>query len=387
MTAVFSASEIKTQLSQVPRRCAFAVLAVALVTGTPFLAHAQSASDSAQVMETIKKLEARVAALEGEYRRAKQDAAEARAEVQALRRKEAVASAAGNKPAPTAATTPPTNTAALMHTADAPAGLYSMSTKAPQLPSDPGWGGFYAGTAFGLDAVHARESFSEIQNTAYTNTESVLTTSSVGTDISSQTFSGQNLGAVSSLSLGYNYMIDNKDIIGAQVDGGLADTHVNLKGSGMTTGTSTTVNTPGGTSVGTSITTNTSVNDLIENHWLVSALLRGGRVVDPNDYVYLLGGYTYGRFQAEGEGFGLSGGTVGAGWERQVVPGWTLKAEYRYTRFQNKDLFFSNQNSITQSSSGGTSSSQSNTYAEVSHFSDLDMHSVWLGVSHYFGSY
>jgi opacity protein-like surface antigen len=161
---------------------------------------------------------------------------------------------------------------------------------------------------------------------------------------------------------------------------------VNLKGSSVSTSNSTTVDTPPGGLAGTTATASTSAStgltDLIENRWLVSALLRGGRLVDPDDYVYLLGGYTYGRFQAEGEGFGLSGGTIGAGWEKRLVPGWTVKAEYRYTRFQNKDLFLNSQGST----SGTPSTSNSSSSADI-HFSDIDMHSVWVGVSHYFGTY
>ena len=390
MTAVFSVPKVKPQPRRLLRSYAFA-LAVAVATGISSVAHAQSASDSAQVMETIKKLEARVAALEGDYKRAKQDVAEARAEVRALRHNTAIASATTNKQAPIASGAMPTNTAAtLSHATDAPAGLYSMSAKSPR-PIDPGWGGLYVGAAFGLDAVHARESFSETDNIVTTDTGLSVTSVDTGTENIRQAYNGQSLGAVSSLSLGYNYVIDSRDVLGAQVEGGLADTHVNLKGSGALTTTTTIVNTPPGGAAGTSGSTNTNSNttltDLIENHWLVSALLRGGRLVDSSDYVYLLGGYTYGRFQAEGEGFGLSGGTVGAGWERQVVPGWTLKAEYRYTRFQDKDLLFTNQNRQTQATTGGYLSVQNTSVANDTHFSDLDMHSVWVGVSHYFGSY
>jgi opacity protein-like surface antigen len=247
-------------------------------------------------------------------------------------------------------------------------------------------GGFYAGAAFGLDWAHARESISETDNFASTFTQPGLSEVNTQTNSDSFNFTGRSLGAVSSLSLGYNYMIDSKNVVGAQLEGGLTNAPVNLKGSGVSIGNSTTVVTPPGGAAGTTVSTSTSAStgesDSIESRWLVSLLMRGGRLADPDDYIYLLGGYTHGHFQADGDGFGLSGGTIGAGWERRIVPGWTVKAEYRYTRFQNKDLALNSQTSTT----GSSTTSSSSTGGDV-HFSDLDMHSVWVGVSHYFGAY
>jgi outer membrane immunogenic protein len=391
MTSISAASEFKNR----PERRlsvagAFAALTLALAGGTPSLAHAQSAPDLAQVMETVQRLEARVDTLEGDYKRAKQDAAEARAELQALRKKAAIAPTEPNKPAAVVATTPPAKTP-LIHLSDTPTELYSMATKARQIPSDWGWGGFYAGAAFGMSFMHAKENFSQTQNLANTTADPGLHIATTGITTTSQSFSGQTLGAVSGLSLGYNYIVDSKSIVGALVEGGLTDTHVNLKGSGIMTTVQTSVTTPPGGAAGTTSLTNTSANtelsDLLENHWLASFLLRGGRLIDANDYIYLLGGYTYGRFQAEGQSFGLNGGTVGAGWERQIAPGWTLKAEYRYTRFQDKDLVSSTQITNVQSSSGGGSFTDNTLVLGDAHFSDVDMHSVWMGVSHYFGNF
>ena len=76
----------------------------------------------------------------------------------------------------------------------------------------------------------------------------------------SESFSGQTLGAVSGLSLGYNYIVDSKSIVGALVEGGLTDTHVNLKGSGIMTTVQTSVTTPPGGAAGTTSLTNTSAN-------------------------------------------------------------------------------------------------------------------------------
>jgi outer membrane immunogenic protein len=386
MIIICSAHEAKSRLARrLAAASAAAALGLALTAGTPAMVHAQGTPDLAQLMETVKTLEARVTTLEGDYKRAKQDAAAARVEAQALRKRAAIASAAPSRSAPVATTTMPAQTGSIP-TMNASTGLYSMATKAPYTPADPGWGGFYAGAAFGVDSARARERVSETDNFADTFTETGFSSVTAETISDSYSFTGRSLGAVSSLSLGYNYMIDSKSVVGAQVEGGLTNAPVNLKGSGVSISNSTTVGTPpggaAGTTVSTSTSTTTGLSDSIESRWLVSLLLRGGRLVDADDYVYLLGGYTYGHFEAEDQGFGLSGGTIGAGWERRIVPGWTVKAEYRYTRFQNRNLSISSQTSAT----GSPSTSNSSDSADV-HYSDVDMHSVWLGVSHYFGTY
>ena len=120
---------------------------------------------------------------------------------------------------------------------------------------------------------------------------------------------------------------------------------------------------------------------------MVSVLGRGGVLIDPVDYVYLIGGWTYGRFEF-GQSFGLNGATIGAGWERRLAPGWTVRAEGRYTKFETKTLnstFGSSTSSTTFNGAGVadetiTSTNASTTADRVS----ADMWSVWFGIAHYF---
>jgi opacity protein-like surface antigen len=355
---------------------------------------ADDAAQLAQIAATLKKLEARVDTLEGEYKHAKQETAEARAEAQALRLKLARSKAASGQTA-TGTTAAPTRFASIATTdaTTAPPGLYAMATKAPYAV-EPGWGGIYAGAAFGLGWLHANENFTETEPlvTSFSGTGF----SDVDTGITSNldTLSGQSLGAMSTLFVGYNYMLNSRYVVGVQAEGGLANARANLSGTGTEISTATVIDTPPGGAAGTTVTNSTSTStgliDQIDNRWMASLLLRGGALVDPGDLVYLLGGYTYGRFDDYdvGSGFGLSGGTVGVGWERQIVPGWTLRGEYRYTRFQNKTVTLGEQFASTSSSTGATSSSSSETgsFSEAFQFSGVDMQSIWLGVAHQFGT-
>jgi opacity protein-like surface antigen len=111
---------------------------------------------------------------------------------------------------------------------------------------------------------------------------------------------------------------------------------------------------------------------------------RAGVLVDPADLVYALGGYTYGRFEAFGTGFGLNGATIGAGWEREIVAGWKLRGEYRYTKFQSTDV---TQTFVTNSTTVSATASTTNTNvtSQTDHIS-ADMHSLWLGMVYDFGN-
>jgi opacity protein-like surface antigen len=251
-------------------------LAFCFAINAPSLAQAQSAADYARLSEGMKRLEARVAALESENKQAKKETAAARAEADVLRRK-----------------------------------VEAERQPRARRPSAP------------------------------------IPTSTVAA-------------------------------IGA-TPGTLANTRVNLAGSGTDLSTTTFFFPPAPPAPPGISTSAFSFTDTLDNRWMVSALARAGALIDPNDLVYVIGGYTYGRFENIDGGFGLNGGTVGVGWERQIVPGWTLRGEYRYTRFQDTDLHVNTQSA----SSDGSSTTTFNT-SQITHYSGLDMHSLWLGVSHYF---
>ena len=346
-------------------------LAFCFAVGAPSLAKAQSAADFARLSEGMKRLEARVAVLESENKQAKKETAAARAEADVLRRKvEAARQPRAPAPAPI-----PTST--IVAGAASP-GLYAMAVKAPPLALAPRWTGFYAGAAFGIGSMHANETFTN--NSTATFVTPAFNETQISTDNETDTASGRNLAAMSSLLIGYNFPLGKQFIGGVQVEGTLANTRVNLPGSGIALGTTTFIFPPAPPTPPTISTSVFSFIDTLDNRWMLSVLARAGALLDPNDLVYVIGGYTYGRFENINGGFGLNGGTVGIGWERQIVPGWTLRGEYRYTRFQDADLHLNTQS--TTVGSGGTSDSF--TTAQSTHYSGLDMHSLWLGVSHYF---
>ena len=345
-------------------------LALCFAVGAPSLAKAQSAADLARLSDAMKRLEARVVALESENKQARRETAAARAEAQALRRKmEATGRAVASAPAPA-----PGSTALATNVSP---NLYAMATKVPPLLPVPTWGGFYAGAAFGVGSMHANETV--IRNeSAVAVSPGPFTVSTITNE--GDIASGRNVAAMSSLLIGYNVPIGSEFIAGVQVEGTLANTRVNLAGNGNSTVTVTSSATPilpASTSTSTNVF---SFSNTLDNRWMVSALARAGALIDPNDLVYILGGYTYGRFENINGGFGMNGGTAGIGWERQIMSGWTLRAEYRYTRFQDTDFKFNTQSVLTTSAGIVQTSNGSS----VTHYSGLDMHSLWLGVSHYF---
>ena len=115
---------------------AFAIYTVALLILTPFAGLSQARADDAdlaQVLKTLRALEARVATLESEKQQYRREAASARAETQALKQK------LGKQPNPN----PPVRLP--------PPDSYAMATKAPLPAAVPTWGGFYAGASWDTD--------------------------------------------------------------------------------------------------------------------------------------------------------------------------------------------------------------------------------------------
>lgn len=120
------------------------------------------------------------------------------------------------------------------------------------------------------------------------------------------------------------------------------------------------------------------------NRWLASALGKVGWAFIPQDMLYVVGGWTYGGFEAEnfnGQTFRMQGPTIGAGLEAQIGWGWTLKAEYRYTRFESKDANFTT--SFVSSVPGSISTSSNNNTATI----HAQMQTFLVGASHYFTTY
>ncbi|HLX14681.1 MAG TPA: outer membrane beta-barrel protein [Bradyrhizobium sp.] len=334
-------------------------------------------ADLVQIRKTLQALEARVATLESEKQQYRREAASAKAEAQALKQK-----LGSKQPSPT----PPLQLP--------PSGSYAMATKAPLLAAVPTWGGFYAGASFGLASQHANRD--DVDSTASTQTivTGTFSSTNVSSDVFTPSLSGRGPGAMANLFLGYNYMLPGDYLVGGQIEGGVSNMRTRLTGPSSDLEQSLlTVNNAGAITTQT-VTSQDSGNTTghLDNRWAMAALVRGGLVVDPKDLVYLIGGLSYGRFEFanDDQTFGAFGGTVGAGWERKITPSWTLKAEYRYTRFQDLALstnFASTFSQTTNFVGGMQTFTRSIAGVDNNRLSGLDWHTLTIGVSHYFDTY
>jgi outer membrane immunogenic protein len=350
----------------------FAICTVALVILTPFAGGSVSSAraddaDLAQVLRTLKALESRVASLESEKQQYRREAASARAETQALKQK------LGHQPGPAVPLQLP------------PSGSYAMVSNTPILAASPTWGGSYAGASFGLTSQHANQNGVTSADSTSTFVQPNFSSTSSTSQTLTSSLGGRGLGAIGNLYLGYNYLLPSNFLVGAEIEGGISNTRTTLNGMVSGPAQSVSTSTQFGVTTTTTSTGTTTGNAILnlDNRWAMSALVRGGLVVDPKDLIYLVGGLTYGRFELLDESFGAFGGTVGAGWERKITPSWTLKAEYRYTRFQDRTVT-ENSNQTTSVSGTTTSSSTALTTSQSSRISGLDWHTVSIGVSHYF---
>jgi outer membrane immunogenic protein len=339
--------------------CASIALAIIAVAASPIGARAED-KDLSQVLSAMKALESRVAALESENRTYRREAAQARAEAQALKQR---VGAASNVPV----------------SASPPGGAYAMATKAAPPLAGPTWSGLYAGASFGLAAQRASlDTVDRFRDTSFDNTGF----SDVTTGFDASSLGGRGTGTLASLFLGYNVMPTGNVVLGGQLEGTVANIRTPLKG------TFNDLDQDVATFFGAPSTSTTSsvgnTTDRLDNRWMISALARAGVLVDSADLVYVLGGWTYGRFDYGDHSFGLHGGTVGAGWERQIAPMWTLRAEYRYTRFQNKTITDSFNSTDTTTGTNNSTSTFTAASASTSTFSGVDLQSVMVGVSHYF---
>jgi outer membrane immunogenic protein len=138
-------------------------------------------------------------------------------------------------------------------------------------------------------------------------------------------------------------------------------------------------------------TTTTSTETLSLNlNFMVSALGRFGYLVTPRDQIYGLAGWTFAGFSAtlpavdqfgsqspNTLSFGAHGVTVGAGWEHEIADQWTLRAEYRFTKFQN----------VTVSGSISTSAILPPPFSTTAQFSNTvspELQVVRFGLTRYF---
>jgi outer membrane immunogenic protein len=279
-------------------------------------------SQSATMSAREAAMQAEIAALKAENR-----------ELRKRRDRPATASAVATAPLATslavASSTPSLAPRAPVRSAEA----YAMAPG-----SSPGassiWTGAYMGVSLGVGGTHATASGSS---------------SSFNTGVpTDDTFGGSstfNAGAVADLYAGYSRQWGNW-VGGVQAEASLG--RLSSRIDETATGEEP-------------ITLTNSLN----LNFMVSALGRVGYLIDPHDQIYGLAGWTFAGFSTtatpfgggglvfDSSSFGVNGVTVGAGWERQIADQWTLRAEYRYTKFQNVTLSSS---FSTVSGSGGQAS-------------------------------
>ncbi len=272
--------------------------------------------------------------------------------------------------------------------APAPASAFALA-KVPVAVARPfDWTGPYAGLSLGVGALGAKASGSS----TFTDIDRNLPTPPglVTTDTDNTALSGNSrfeAGAIADLFIGYNFRPADRWVAGGQLEASLGRFFARFNQQGVSSFTDVR------SDVGlTNISNGTfTENDSLNINFMVSALARLGFLVTPRDLVYGLAGWSYAGFDTtlpggEDPPFGANGVTVGAGWERQILDSWTLKLEYRYTKFQTVDVSASSSSLQTDFnppfnvaiSSFASSSSQT---ASIS----PSLHVLRVGLTHYFG--
>jgi opacity protein-like surface antigen len=253
------------------------------------------------------------------------------------------------------------------------------------------WTGPYAGVSLGIGALNANTSGTgtNIQNS--TNTDLLGNITQLSTFTGVQAF-GDNrakaqIGALADVYVGYSSRFGNW-VGGGQLEGSLGRFFSRFDQDGIFASSNVTKNFNNGVlllpvATGFDAGSGTVTNSL-NIDFMVSAIARFGYLVTPRDLVYGLGGWTYAGFNttlpaAIDPSFGAHGVTVGAGWEREMLDGWTLKAEYRYTKFQGVDVDVATAQRDTSATSTNLFTSQA-----TAHISP-DLHVVRVGLTHYFG--
>jgi outer membrane immunogenic protein len=254
------------------------------------------------------------------------------------------------------------------------------------------WAGPYAGVSLGLGWLGTTTSTSDQLTDIVTQPGFLPFISSVTTTTGSDAFNGHgklSAGAVGDVYVGHNFQANNW-IAGVQVEASLGrfSARVIETGAGTTTVVQQTL--LGGTPIGLAQTQSTTTRSDRETvgvniNFMASVLARVGYLFGPTDLAYGLVGWTYAGFDATlpnsiDPSFGASGLTVGLGWERQVMANWTLKAEYRYTKFQ--DVTLSSQ-SIASLSAPNIVTDKATSTRSTRISSDLQV--LRVGLTRYFG--
>jgi opacity protein-like surface antigen len=311
---------------------------MAVVTALPLTSSGARAQDSelVQIHALVKRLEARVVALEEQTDHFRRDAEQAKSELRALRQKRpAEPLANGGSAKPTAVS-------------DA----YAMPTKAPVVryaasnapPLDP-WSGPYWGASFGGALTRSRVTSQE--NSA---TSAPLIPALFENFVASEGSGVRSIGATIDLFAGLNMRVGAYLLAGLQIEGTLADTDFSVDGTRATT---ISIN---GLPAGT--TSSGTFRPRLHSRSMASALGRVGVLVDPSTLMYAIAGLTAAQFEYQDDlrtnltidrVWGL-GASVGGGIEHKIDQNWSVRGEYRYTRFRSTDV---SGNSLITTLNGG----------------------------------
>ncbi|TIM45586.1 outer membrane beta-barrel protein [Mesorhizobium sp.] len=123
-------------------------------------------------------------------------------------------------------------------------------------------------------------------------------------------------GVYGELTVGYDYMVSPRFLIGGLLDAHIGNIETTLDVAGLEAS--------------------------VQETYGFDAGLRAGYLFTPNTLGYVLGGYSWQKYELDtNAGFDLdwdqSGYFVGAGVETAINSNWTIKTEYRYTRFGTND--------------------------------------------------
>jgi outer membrane immunogenic protein len=124
-------------------------------------------------------------------------------------------------------------------------------------------------------------------------------------------------GVYGELTVGYDYMVSPRFLIGGLLDAHIGNIETTLDVAGL--------------------------DASIRETYGFDAGLRVGYLFTPNTLGYVLGGYSWQKYKLDtNAGFDFdwdqSGYFVGAGVETAINSNWTIKSEYRYTRFGTQNI-------------------------------------------------
>jgi high affinity Mn2+ porin len=201
-----------------------------------------------------------------------------------------------------------------------------MAVKAPPKPvsSDYDWTGFYLGGHFGY----------AWGNSDFTGPGGIAGSMSTALPIDTFDETGSFFVGVQG---GYNYMLANRWVLGAEVDASFP-AWPNL--GGISVGGTTNFDTPGGL-------------ETYSETMLSSGTVRGRIGYAPGHWLfYATGGlaWTYDRLTLTNNATGAAdlpflwrfGWAAGAGVETPIAPHWTARLEYLYTDYGNESVLFAN---------------------------------------------